>query len=113
MWRRFVEGIASNWECEVEGRSFSGFGFDPDPPMVSTHDPLRERQPNASAGIFIVGVQALEKSIYALLVTGIDADAVITHGENPFATLAYNADMHLGYPLRATIFDRVSDKVLE
>ena len=38
---------SSDGEREAEGRSSSGFGFDPDPPMIPVHDSLTDGQSDA------------------------------------------------------------------
>ena len=51
---------SSNWEREVEIGSFSGFGFDPNAPIVKFHDALTDGQPNAGTRVLIAGVKTFE-----------------------------------------------------
>ena len=39
--------LGSDREGEAEGRSLSGLGFDPDPPMITIHDPSTNGQSNS------------------------------------------------------------------
>ena len=47
---------SSGREREMESRSFSGFGFDPDPPMITFHNSLAEGKSNAGSRILIARV---------------------------------------------------------
>jgi hypothetical protein len=81
--------------------------------MIPAHDALANGQPDASSGIFVIRVEALEKAKYTLLVLGFDSDAVIADGENALAFLALSADIYFRPPFRATVFKSIPDQVLE
>ena len=58
-------------------------------------------------------MQALENPEDLLLILGVDADAVVTHGEYPMSGLLIDPNMHDGRPFRAAVFYGVANEVLE
>ncbi len=67
-------------------------------PTVSLYDLLADGQTDARARVLFSGVQTLEDHKYALGILGIDADAVIADGKDPFIPLLFRRDMHPGWP---------------
>ena len=57
------------------------------PASVPFDDLLADRQPNAVAGIFGAGVEAVENDEHVLGMLRGDADAVVGHREQPFVPL--------------------------
>ena len=84
----------------------------PDAPAVTLHDLLADGQADACAGILFSGVQALEDDKDALGILGIDADAVVADGKDPFTSLLFSRDMNPGRLLTAEL-DGVADQVLK
>ncbi len=63
----------------MEGRSFPGHGFNPDPPPVSLGDLLADRQPNTRPPVFLYRMKSLKNDEDSLEIFRRDADPVIRH----------------------------------
>src|ERR1700690_738580 len=97
-------------EVEYCALAFMGNGLDL--AVVPFDDLLADRQPDAIAGVFSAGVQALENDEDVLEVLGGYADTVVCHRENQFRCLFLRRDLNDGR-LGAAKFDCVLDEVLK
>ena len=77
----------------MERRALPRFRFHPDASAVAVHDSLANGQTDARARILLAAVQTLEDEEDAFLVFGVDADAVVAHGEVPEVFLAADVDV--------------------
>src|SRR5688572_13421310 len=75
-------------QSEIEGASFPGRGFDPDPSTVTLDDLLHDGQPEAGpSAVLVPGMEALEDPEDGLQVLLADSDAVVPNIEDKFAVL--------------------------
>ena len=82
---------------EAEGRSGAVLaGLEPDLPSVVLDDLPAHREPDPGPRVDVPGVQALEDDEDPVGVLGVDADAVVGHGELPVLTVAARGDAHHG-----------------
>ncbi len=95
---------------EAESGPLAGFRFHPDAAPVHLDDALDQGQTDARP--FRVGAQALEKTENLLMVSGIDADAVVPNEEDRLFLFNPNPDLHQGFGLIAYEFDGVVDQIL-
>src|SRR5277367_2433546 len=81
--RRFRRGGTDSLgilrDGEVEGCSFSRFGFDPDSSAIALNHPLANSQPDAGAAILLVVMETFENTENFLLVLRIDPYAIIAN----------------------------------
>ena len=81
-------------------------------PAVVLDDLAAHREPDPGPRVDVPGVQALEDDEDPVGVLGVDADAVVGHGELPALAVAARRDAHQRR-LVAVELDRVGDQVLE
>src|SRR5687767_6518766 len=72
---------------EVERRSLPRNRLRPDAAAVALDDALGHGEAGAGAGVLLAGVEALEDGEDAIGVAGLEADAVVLHGEEPVGLL--------------------------
>jgi len=74
-------------------------GVEPDAPVVTFHDPLRDRQADAAALVFAALVQALEHLKHALGKLHVDPDAIVCDREHPFIAPPVRLDANARGPV--------------
>ena len=79
---------------------------------MTLHDPLADGEPDAGACILLTGVQALKQAKDACEISGLDANAVVGHGEPPDLCLLTGVHMHQRWFVAAKL-DRVTHQVLK
>src|ERR1039458_10476459 len=103
--------VTSNGNREVKRGAAPGLRFHPDATPTALHDLLADGQPDARAGVLFVGVQPLEDREDTLGILGLDSDAVIADGKNPFISLLLGRNVNPG---RLDVeLDGVPDQVLK
>ena len=75
---------------------------------LSTH---RESDAGAFAGV--LRPQPLKDTEDALMILGVDADAVVSDRNQPLASLAAPSDFDFGLSFERMVFDGVADQILE
>src|SRR3984885_2288833 len=80
IWRLSVD-VSGVGNSESEGRSPTGFGFDPDSSSIPVNDSLTDSQADAGAGVFGTGVQTFEEAKNCLLVFGSNSDAIVSNSK--------------------------------
>jgi len=95
---------------ETESGPLGRLRIDPDAAAVPFHDLLAEGQADAGAGVLFPTVQALEDDENSLRILGVDANAVVAHGEGPGRAVGLGADQ--AFPAGARLPERV-DAVME
>src|SRR5262245_6953500 len=74
-------------QCELERRTFTGFGLNPYPPAMVLHYFLADGETDAAARVLLAGVQALENYENRLRIFGTNTDSVIGYRKYPLAVL--------------------------
>src|SRR5690242_5088506 len=71
-------------QCEVEGRALAQCAFNPELASVAFHRLSGDRQPRTRSATELVGrVESLEERKDPVVISGIDADAIVRHGKLP------------------------------
>ena len=96
----------------MERSALSGFRLDPDAAPMPLYNFFANGKPDAGAGVFAAGVQALKDKEDALEVLRLNADAVIAHAEMPGIRKVFNFYVDLWWILAAEL-DGVADQILE
>src|ERR1700730_13723058 len=88
-----VSGVGNS---ESEGRSPTGFGFDPDSSSIPVNDSLTDRQSDAGTGAFGTGVQTLEEPKNCLRVFWSNSDAIVANSKLALVAGTFPRDMNRG-----------------
>src|SRR5579885_1919020 len=97
---------------EIKCRTLAGFRFDPDAAPVRLDDLLADGQPDAGAGVFFAGMQALEDLEDPLVVPRIDPDPIVVDGKKPLSVASFRRNVDGGRGLSPE-FDRIADQILK
>src|SRR5690625_2289822 len=92
--RHFIYLCWGLGQGEIKHRALPQFRFGPDPATVVLHHFLANGQTNASAGVVIPTVGALENGEQAGGELWINADAIIAHGKEPLIAGATDCNLH-------------------
>ena len=79
---------------------------------MALDNPATNGQADASAGIFLLCVQAAENLKDPLVVVRVDADAVVVHGDRPLFAVLLCRNVYAGW-LFAVILQSVANQVLQ
>src|SRR5580698_1248917 len=104
---------SSERDRETEGRTASGFGFDPDPPMMALNDAHTNGKTDSRSGVTVTIVQSSKQSKDLLLKFGCNSNSVVLHREYPGVISSLGGDMNDRSPLRISILNAVADQVLK
>ena len=96
----------------MECGALFGFGLNPDAAPMPLDDLFANGKPDAGAGIFAAGMQALKDKEDALEVLRLDADAIIVYTEMPGVRQVFHCYVDLRRAFAAEL-DGVADQVLE
>src|SRR4051812_14410063 len=81
---------------EAEHAAASRRGFAPDSAAYPLHHPLADGEADTGSSVLLAGMEPLEHAEDPLGLVGIDADAVVRHGEAPGFALPFGRHVHLG-----------------
>src|SRR3954451_3777862 len=97
---------------EAEHRAAARRRFAPDSAAYPLHHPLADGEADTGSAVLLAGMEPLEHAEDALGLVGIDANAVVRHGEAPGFALPFGRHVHLGPPVIGEL-ERVREQVLE
>jgi hypothetical protein len=84
----------------------------PNPAPTPLDNALAKSQPNPGARILFASVKPLEHLEYSVVILGIDANAIVTNGNNPLPALVSRRNVHLRR-LHSSKFDGIPNQILE
>src|SRR3569833_498399 len=93
IWPCFCVGRLGRLQCETKRRAAPSFGVHPDGATMALHDLLADSETDPSPWIFVACVESLKQNEDALGVLGLDANAVVAHGELPQRAVSLGRDV--------------------
>ena len=103
---------SSRWEREEKLGPLAGLGFDPDPPVVSLDNAPANSQSDASAGVFIVRMQALEEAKNGFTIFTRYTDTIVFNAEEPKITFSSGVQTNPQGPVVAVLYG-VTNQILK